>query len=132
MALFTSTSSLPQRSYTVSTAGTRVSSSSKSKRTPKLCCPQARMASSVSLKLPGSTAPVSGAMADGSPGFMVRAVTATSKPRSARATAVALPMPRLAPVTSATLFRDASLFPDTSLTDAPFAETIYSPPIAAE
>ena len=45
-----------------------------------------------------------------SPSCTVRAVMSTSKPRRARATAARRPMPRLAPVTSATLAASAATY----------------------
>ncbi len=64
--------------------------------------PRARTRAAVSSRLPGSGRPwpVSESSRP-SPARRVRPVTATSQPCSASATAVALPMPRVAPVTRA-------------------------------
>ena len=61
------------------------------------------MSRAVVSRLPGTGSPPVEADSSGaSPSRMVRAVMATSRPALARAMADALPMPRLAPVTSAT------------------------------
>jgi hypothetical protein len=52
-------------------------------------------------RLPGTERPARSESSRPSPSCTVRAVNATSKPARASATAVALPIPRLAPVTRA-------------------------------
>src|ERR1700677_4456827 len=69
--------------------------------------PSASISAAVVSRLPAMGAEISGAFeledwARPSPSRTVRAVMTTSKPRRARATAPLRPMPRLAPVTSAT------------------------------
>jgi hypothetical protein len=108
MALLTSTSTRPQRSRTVAAAAWRDARSSRSATTGTARTPRASIAAAVSSRLPGTgpPPPVSESSRP-SPGRRVRAVIATSKPAAASATAVALPMPRLAPVTRATRRREA-------------------------
>ena len=64
--------------------------------------PAASIWRAVVSRLPGTgSPPVEADSSNASPSRMVRAVMATSRPARARASADALPMPRLAPVTSA-------------------------------
>ena len=82
----------------------------------KLPLPSARTNSAVAERLPGRArvsllATVEEISRD-SPSFSVRALIATSKPARARWTAIALPMPRLAPVTNATFRLIPHPFPD--------------------
>ncbi|MNN47196.1 hypothetical protein D3C81_1616080 [compost metagenome] len=80
-------------------------------RTTKTSRPSSRTAAAVAARLPASGVPsgLRSACWWASPSSSVRALIATSKPARAKASAVARPIPRLAPVMNATLFIADSL-----------------------
>ena len=101
-ALFTSTSMWPHSSSTRATPRSSDGRSRRSMVTSRARRPDCSISSAVASRLPGMTRPPCSS-SRASPSRRVRAATATSKPAAASCTAVALPMPRLAPVTRATL-----------------------------
>jgi hypothetical protein len=103
MALFTSTSMRPQSSSARCTAATRVDRSWRSIGTGSARRPAASIACAVVSRLPGIGRPAPSELSTPSPSRMVRPVMTTSSPASASAMAACLPIPRLAPVTKATL-----------------------------
>src|SRR3954447_24448896 len=106
-ALFTRTSQRPHRSSTVVAAAPSDARSRRSAGTTSTCAPSASTANAVDVRLPGNGEVSDSLIVDEcsrrSPSSTVRAVMATSKPERARWTAMPLPIPRLAPVTNATL-----------------------------
>ena len=93
-ALLTRTSIGPSCSRAVATSRSRSAASARLAWIATARPPVEVIASTVSLMEPGSR---------GSVACVVRAVTATAAPASAKRCAIAAPMPRLAPVTIATL-----------------------------
>ncbi len=101
-ALFTSRSTPPQASATCSTARRSAVWSCRSATSSRALVPDWRMRAAVSGRLPGMARPIPVSESSRpSPGRRVRPMTATSHPEWARARAVALPIPRVAPVTTA-------------------------------
>src|SRR5215207_887441 len=98
------------RPHSSSTAAGSARTASRSRRsigTIKARRPRASISSAVRSRLPGTTTVLRSWLTDvasdaPSPSFTVRALTTTSNPASASASAPARPMPRLAPVTTAT------------------------------
>src|SRR5688572_25560259 len=103
----TTTSTRPQRSSTVVAAPASEARSKRSAGSASARTPVASISATVVARLPGSGFVFEARSVEecsrSSPSFTVRAVTATSKPARARWSAHAFPMPRLAPVTNATL-----------------------------
>src|SRR3954470_15487764 len=102
-ALSTRTSRRPNRSPTEPTAARSESWSSRSPTTAWASAPRSRTSAAVRSRLPSTGAPApTSESSTPLPSVSVRAVMPTSSPASASACAQALPIPRLAPVTSAT------------------------------
>ena len=103
MALFTRTSMRPHSSSARCTAAPSVDRSCRSITTGSARRPVASIAFAVVSRLPGIERAAPSESSTPSPSRTVRPVITTSRPASASAIAAALPIPRLAPVTKATL-----------------------------